>query len=256
LMTTRAFFAVVIAVAIAASAADADEVTLLSAAVMKPALTELIGEFERTTGHKLTISYDSAGEVRKRIQGGETADVAIIQKPSVEALAQQGKVVAGTVVTLARSGVAVGVPAGRPKPDISSVDALKRSLLAAKSIAYPDASLGHASGVHFRGVMDRLDITKEIDAKAKLMKGTVAEFAAHDSADIIITQPMEILATPGYELVGWLPEELQNRERFTWAAGIPATATSAEAGRTLIQFLSSPTAAAIIKKRGMEPAAR
>ena len=239
-----------------AGAANAVEVKLLSAAVMKPALTELSGEFERTTGHKLRISYDSAGEVRNRIQGGEIADVAIIQKPSVEALAQQGKVVAGTVVMLARSGVAVAVPAGRPKPDISSVDALKRSLLAAKSVAYPDANLGHASGIHFRGVMDRLDITKEVDAKAKLMKGTVAEFAAQDSADIVISQPMEILATPGYDLVGWLPQELQNRERFTWAAGIPATATSVEAGRALIQFLSSPTAAAIMKKRGMEPAAR
>ena len=239
-----------------AGAANAAEVKLLSAAVMKPALTELTVEFERTTGHRLTISYDSAGEVRKRIQAGETADVAIIQKPSVEALARQGQIVTGTLATLARSGVAVGVPAGRTKPDISSVDALKRSLRAAKSIAYPDANLGHASGIHFRGVMDRLDITKEVDAKAKLMKGTVAEFAAHDSADIVISQPMEILATPGYDLVGWLPEELQDRERFTWAAGIPATATSAEAGRALIQFLSSPTAAAIIKTRGMEPAAR
>ena len=234
-------------------AASAAEVKLLSAAVMKPALTELAGEFERASGHTLTITYESAGVVRNRIQGGEIADAAIIQKPSVEALAQQGKIVAGSVVTLARSGVAVAVPAGRPKPDIGSIDALKRSLLAAKSVAYPDASLGHASGIHFRGVMDRLGITKDIDAKAKLMKGTVAEFAAHDSADIVISQPMEILATPGYELVGWLPEELQNREGFTWAAGIPATATSPEASRALIQFLSSPTAAAIIKKRGMEP---
>ncbi|MBI3826073.1 MAG: hypothetical protein HY294_08755 [Candidatus Rokubacteria bacterium] len=127
-----------------------------------------------------------------------------------------------TVVTLARSGVAVGVPAGRSKPDISSVDALKRRLLAAKSIAYPDGNLGHARGIPFRWVMDRLAITNEVDAKAKLMKGTVVELA----------------------------------ERFTWAAGIAATATSAEAGRALIQFLSSPAAAAIIKKRGMEPAAR
>ncbi len=239
-----------------ASVVNAAEVKLLSAAVMKPALTELTGEFERATGHRLTISYDSAGQVIRRIQVGETTDVAIIQRSAVDALAQEGKIVAGAVVTLARSGVAVAVPAGRPKPDITSVDALKQSLLTAKSIAYPDASLGHASGIHFRGVMDRLGITKEVDAKAKLMKGTVAEFAAHDSADIVISQPMEFLATPGYDLVGWLPEELQNRERFTWAAGILATASSADAGRALIQFLSSPTAAAIIKKRGMEPAAR
>src|SRR2546428_11771065 len=85
-----------------------------------------------------------------------SADVAIIQKPAVAALAQQGKILAGPAVTLARSGVGVAVPAGRPRPDISSVEALKRSLLAATSVAYPDPKLGHASGIHFHGVMDRL----------------------------------------------------------------------------------------------------
>jgi molybdate transport system substrate-binding protein len=239
-----------------AGVANAAEVRLLSAAVLKPALKDLAPEFERTTGHTLVITYESAGVVRNRIQSGEVADVAIIQKPAVEVLAQQGRIVPASVVTLARSGVAVGVPAGRPRPDVSSVDALTRSLLAAKSVAYPDASLGHASGIHFRWVMDRLGITKDVDAKAKLMKGTVAEFAAQDSADIVISQPMEFLATPGYELVGWLPEELQDRERFTWAAGIPATASAADAARALIQFLSSPTAAQVIKQKGMEPAAR
>ena len=253
---TRAFFAVVIAAAIAASAADAAEVKLLCAFVLKPAITDLAPEFERASGHTLAITYESAGVVRNRIQDGEAADVAIIQRPSLDALAQQGKILPGSVVTLARSGVAVAVPAGRPKPDIGSVDALKRSLLAARSVAYPDPKLGHASGIHFHGVMDRLGITKDVDAKAKLMKASVAEFAAQDSADIVISQPMEILATPGFELVGWLPEELQERDRFTWAAGVPANSGSAGAGRTLIQFLSSPPAAAIIKKRGMEPGAR
>ena len=253
---TRAFFAVAMAAALAASAADADEVKLLSAFVLKPAITDLAPEFERVSGHTLAITYESAGVVRDRIQNGEAADVAIIQKPVVDALAQQGKILAGSVVTLARSGVGVAVPAGRPKPDISSVEALKRSLLAANSIAYPDPSLGHASGIYFRGVMDRLGIAKDVDGRAKLMKASVAEFAAHDSADIVISQPMEILATPGYELVGWLPEELQDRGRFTWAAGVTAKSTSPGAARALIQFLSSPAAAAIIRKRGMEPGAR
>jgi molybdate transport system substrate-binding protein len=229
-------------------------IVLLCAAVLKPAITELAPEFERATGHTLNVTYESAGVVRDRILKSEAADVTIIQKPVVESLARQGAIVAGSVVTLARSGVAIGVPAGRPKPDIGSVDALKRALAAAPSIAYPDSGLGHASGIHFRGVMDRLGITREVDAKAKLMKGTVVEFAAHDSADIVVTQPMEILATPGYELVGWLPEELQDRERFTWSAGIPASAKSPDAGRALIQFLVSPAARAVITKKGMEPA--
>ena len=129
-------------------------------------------------------------------------------------------------------------------------------LLEAKSIAYPVPDAGHASGIHFLGVIERLGVVQQVNAKAKFMEGSVADFAARDSADIVISQPMEILAAPGYELIGWLPEELQDRERFTWAAGILATASSTDAGGALIRFLSSPTAAAVIKKRGMEPAAR
>ena len=234
-------------------ATNTAEVRLLCALVMKPALTELAGAFEGTTGHKLAISYDSAGAVRNRIAGGEIADVVIIQKTSLKALARQGRIVVRSVVTLARSGVAVAVPAGRAKPGISSVHALKRSLLAAKSIAYPDANLGHASGIHFRGVIDQLGITAEVDAKAKLIPWTVAEFAVRDTADIVISQPMEFLATPGYEVVGWLPEELQDREQFTWAAGVTANAKEPKAAEALVKFLSSPTAAAVIKKKGMEP---
>jgi molybdate transport system substrate-binding protein len=247
-----------IAVVIAATVcglgrAQAGEVKLLSALVMKPALTELTGNFERSSGHKLTITYDSAGAVAKRIQSGETADAAIIQKPTVEALVKEGKIVSGSNVILARSGVGAAVRQGTPKPDISSVEALKRTLLAAKSIAYPVPDAGHASGIHFLGVIERLGIAQQVNAKAKFMEGTVAEFAAKDSADIVISQPMEILATPSYELVGWLPEELQDRERFTWTMGTTANAKDPEAAKALIRFLSSPAAAAVIKAKGMEP---
>ena len=237
-------------------AANAAEVTLLSAEVMKPALTELTGEFERMTGHTLTISYDSAGRIRNRVQAGESADVALIQKPAMEALSEQGKIAPGSIVTLARSGVAMAVRKGAPKPDIASADALRRALLAARSIAYPDPARGAASGVHFRGVIERLGIAQEVNAKAKLMQGTFPEFAAHDEADIAITQPMEILSEPSYELVGWLPEELQEYKNFTWAAAVTANAKEPDAAKALTQFLASPTAAQVIKKRGMEPVAR
>jgi molybdate transport system substrate-binding protein len=245
-----------IALLIAASApgmVQAGEVKLLSALVMKPALTDLSGSFEPTSGHQLAVAYDSAGAVTKRIQSGEAADVAIIQKPAIEALIKEGKIVSGSNVILARSGVAVAVRAGAAKPDISSVDALKRTLLAAKSIAYPVPDAGHASGIHFLSVIERLGIAQQVNAKAKFMKGSVAEFAAQDSAEIVISQPMEILATPGYQPVGWLPEELQDRERFTWALGVTAKAMDPDAARTLIRFLSSPAAAAVIKAKGMEP---
>ena len=233
-----------------AGAANAAEVKLLSAAILRPALTELAGEFERMTGHKLTISYGEAGAVRNRIQGGEIADVAIIQKPAVEALSEQGKIARGSIVTLARSGVAVALRKGAPKPDIGSVDALKRSLLAATSIAYPDPTGGGAVGVHFRGVIERLGIAQEVNAKAKLRNPSLAR----DEVEIVITQAAEILAEPNLDLVGWLPDELQDYNAFTWAAGVTANAKEPDAAKALIQFLSSPTAAVVIKKRGMEPA--
>jgi molybdate transport system substrate-binding protein len=251
-------FAIALLIALFASTcnqggARADEVKLLSALVMKPAITDLADVFERTSGHKLAAAYDSAGGVTKRIQSSEAADVAIIQKPAIEALIKEGKIVSGSNVILARSGVGAAVPRGTPKPDIGSVDALKGVLLAAKSIAYPVPDAGHASGIHFLGVIERLGIAQQVNAKAKFMEGTVAEFAAHDSAEIVISQPMEILATPGYELVGWLPEELQNREGFTWALGVTANAKNPGAARALIRFLTTPPAAAVIKAKGMEP---
>jgi len=155
------------------------------------------------------------------------------------------------MATIARSGIAVAVPKGAPKPDIGSVEALKRSLLAARSISYPDPAMGHASGIQFRAVLQRLGIADQVNAKARLQKGTFAESLAEDHADLGITQPMEILATPGFELVGWLPAELQDYERFTWAAGVTANAREPAAAEALIRFLSSPAAAAVIRKKGM-----
>jgi molybdate transport system substrate-binding protein len=145
--------------------AGAAEVKLLSAAVMKPVLVDLASEFERATGHTLTITYESAGVVRDRVQAGENTDVAIIQRPVVEALLKQGKFRPGSTVTLARSGVGVAVRAGAIKSDISTVEAFKQSLLAAKSIAYPDPAAGHASGIHFRGVLERLGIADQVNAR-------------------------------------------------------------------------------------------
>lgn len=239
-----------------AGAVSGTEVKLLSAEVMKPALAELTGEFERLTGHKLIISYDSAGKVRTRLQEGERTDVVIVQQPAAEALAEQGKLARESIVTLARSGVALAVRKGAPKPDIRSVDSLKRALLAAKSIAYPDPGRGAASGLHFRRVLERLGIASEVNVKAKFMKGTLGEFVTEDEAEIAITQPMEILAEPRYVMVGWLPDELQDYPNFTWAAALTAKAKESDAAQALVQFLASPTAAQVLKKRGMEPIAK
>src|SRR2546422_3888876 len=138
-----AFFVAAVGAAVMVSAADADEVKLLSAFVLKPAIAELAPEFERASGHTLAITYESAGIVRDRIQNGEAADVAIIQKPAVAALAQQGKILAGTAVTLARSGVGVAVPAGKPRPHISSGAAPQRAPPAATAVPYSGPQARH-----------------------------------------------------------------------------------------------------------------
>src|SRR5438105_10885762 len=141
-----------------AGSASAAELKLLSALVMKPAISELSSDFEHTTCHKLTLSYDSAGAVKNRLQAGEAADVVIIQKPAVEELIKEGKLIPRSNIILARSGVAAAVARGAPRPDISSTEAFKLALLAARSIAYPIPDAGHASGIHFRGVIERLGI--------------------------------------------------------------------------------------------------
>ena len=247
--------AVLVLLLASGGASQAAEVKLLSAEVLRHAINELVGDFERTTGHKLTISYGSAVAVRDQVQGGASADVTINQRPLLEALSEQGKIARGTVVTLARSGLGVGVRKGSPKPDISTVDAFKRTLLNAHSIAYSDPSRGAASGIHFRGVLERLGITQEVNAKAKLRRPVAAGSVADHDAEIVITQPMEILAEPNLELVGWLPDELQDYAAFTWAAGVTANSREPDAAKALIQFLSSPGAAAVIRKKGMVPAA-
>ena len=137
---------------------------------MKPVFTELVDEFEQTTRHKLTISYVPAGAAKSRIEAGETFDVAILQRPAAEELAQQGKINSRGMTTLSRSGLALAIRQGMTKPDISTIEAFKRALLEAKSISYPDPAQGHAAGAHFSKIIDRLGIAAQINAKAKLQK--------------------------------------------------------------------------------------
>jgi molybdate transport system substrate-binding protein len=244
-------FVLLIMVGIAAQAA---EVKVLSAGVMRPVLNSLAGEFERTTRHKLVISYAPAGAVRSRIQDGETADVTILPRPAIDELVKQGKIAAGSTVNLFYSAVGVAVRAGALKPDISSVEALKRTLLAAKSIAYSDPAAGGSSGIHFARVLERLGIVEEMKSKSKLVQSPTAEFAAKGEVELAIQQVNELLAIPGIEVVGPLPPELQNQTAFTFAAGILPGAAEPEAGRALIKFLTSPAAASVIRAKWLEPA--
>jgi len=234
----------------------AAEIKVLSAVAMRSALDDLAPQFERTTGHKLTISYAVAGEHRKRIEDGEFGDITILPRPWFEPLLTQGKISAGSQMIVARSTVGVSVRAGTPKPDISSVEAVKRSLLAAKSIVYADPAKGGASGVHFVRMLEKLGIVEEMRPKTILIPGAgAAEVVARGEADIAVSQTIDLIRVAGADYAGPLPPELQNTTDFVFSAGVLTSAKEPDAAKALIKFLSGPEAARVIKGKGLEPGA-
>ena len=236
--------------------AEAAELKVLSAFGMQSVMDDLGPKFERATGHKLAISFATGGATVKRAQDGETADVVIALRQGIDGLVKDGKAIEDNVTVLARSGIVVVVRKGAPKPDISSPDALKRTLLAAKSISYVDPASGGASGIHFAKVLDRLGIANEMQSKTVFPNpktpAEVGVLVANGEAEIGVHVIQEVMSVAGIEIVGPLPGDLQNT--IVFAAAIMASAKDAEASKALVNFLRTPEAAAVIKAKGMEPA--
>jgi molybdate transport system substrate-binding protein len=233
--------------------AHASEIKVLSAVAMRAALDDLALEFERQTGHKVTITYATAGAVRDRIQGGEMVDLTILPRPAMDPVVKQGKIASGTVAVFARSAVSVAVRAGTPKPDISTVAAFKRAMHAAQSVAYADPARGGGSGIHFASVLERLGIVEEMKPKTKLVPGDESvQLVAKGEAEIAVVNTPVILREPGVELVGPLPAELQNTVDFVFFVGVGVTAKEPEAAKALIKFLLAPDAARVINAKGLE----
>ncbi|MFN7921418.1 MAG: substrate-binding domain-containing protein [Bryobacteraceae bacterium] len=221
------------------------------------AYLELAPEYERATGTKLITEFGpSMGVTPKaipvRLERGETIDVVILAAPALDNLIRQGKVVPGSRVDLARSSIAMAVKAGAPKPDISSVDALTRTLLEAKSIAYSDS----ASGVYLSTeLFPKLGIADQIKPKARKIEATpVGEIVAKGEAEIGFQQMSELRPVKGIDIVGPLPPGSQRITVF--AAGIPVSSTQPEAAKALIQWLASPAAHRVMEQSGMEPLKR
>jgi len=236
-----------------ASTAQAAELKLMSTSAMKVALIDLTTAFEHATKHKVTATYGNPGVIRGRILAGEPMDVLVLPELGLDDLVKQGKIVAGSKIILARSVLGVAVRAGTPKPDISTPEALKRALLAAKSAVYTDPALGSPGGIHFAKVLERLGIAEEMKRKSKLHDGTSfnAEFVARGEIEISIQPISEILPVQGVELVGPLPGDLQLT--IVFATGIGTGAKEQPAAKEFIKFLTLPAAAAVIKATGMEP---
>jgi molybdate transport system substrate-binding protein len=238
--------------AMKATAAEPVEITVLTSVALTAALDELAPQFERTTGNKLKIGYSLIADIKKRVIAGETADVIMLSRPAMEDLSKQDKLAPGSIADIAGTPVAIAARAGAPKPDISSPDALKRSLLAAKSVAYSDPAKGGASGVYFAHVIDQLGIAEQLKPKTILVQGALAaEFVARGEAEIGVGQASEIVPVSGAQLVGPLPGELGSVTQFT--AGIGAGSKQADAAKSLILFLKGPIAAPVLKAKGFQP---
>jgi molybdate transport system substrate-binding protein len=235
-------------------AAGAAEVRVMISGGLTAAYNALVPEFERLTGNKVITAYGPSmgttiNAIPVRLERGEPADVLIMVGYALDDLAKQGKVISDSRVELVKSPIGMSVKAGAPKPDISSADAVKRTLLAAKSIAYSDS----ASGVYVSTEMfQKLGITEQMKDKArKIPAEPVGGVVARGDAEIGFQQISEMLPVPGIDIVGQLPPDLQKITVFS--AGVATVSKEPDAGRALIKFLASPAASAAIVKSGMEP---
>jgi molybdate transport system substrate-binding protein len=226
---------------------------VISGGAFKQVLNALAAQYQKDGG-KLEITYRTVGQHLGLIRDGkESFDVAVLTPEAIEALAKEGKVVPGTRADLARTGVGVVVKTGAPRPDVSTVEAFKRALLAAKSVAYIDPKAGGSSGIYVGRLLEKLGIAEAVNAKALLVQGgAVAEHIANGEAEIGVHQISEILPVAGATLVASLPDAIQN---FTvYSAGVGAAAHNETAARDLVRFLSGPHALPVIKAKGMEAA--
>ncbi len=232
--------------------ANAAEIKVIASVGVKAVLEELTPQFERTSQHKVNITFGTAVPLKRQIDGGESFDVVILTPALVEDLAKQGKVAAGTSSNVAKAGIGMAIRAGAPKPDISTADAFKRTLINAKSIAY---SKEGQSGATMARLIKQLGIEEQMKDKTVLetRSGQTAANVVEGKAELAFTLLSEILPIPGAEAAGMLPAELQSYVVFT--AGIGAGAKDAQAAKAFIEFLKAPAAVPTMKAKGMEPGA-
>jgi molybdate transport system substrate-binding protein len=247
-------YLLVLIILLVAVSADADEIRVMTSGAFTEALRDLATQYERATKNTVVTTYgasmgDAPGSIPSRLRRGEPVDVVILAAQALDELIAQKQVAAGSRVDLVRSSIGIAVRAGAPRPDVSSVDALKRTLLGAKSIAYSSS----ASGVYLSTeLFQRLGIADQIKDKShRIESEPVGAVVARGEAEIGFQQISELLPVPGIDYVGPLPPGAQRVTVF--AAGVAAAAKAPDAARALIVFLASPAAAAAIRKSGLEP---
>ena len=238
-----------VALALLCGAAEASDVKVLSTRATEELYRELVPRFETATGHQVTTIFTGTLDVQQRIAAGESYDVIIMVDSAIDEHIRTGKVIPGSRVDIARATIGAGVRAGLPRPDISSVDSLKRALLAANSIGYSTGP----SGDYVIEMLQKLGIAEAVKPKLRQAPTTmlVASIIASGEADIGFQQANELSHFPGVDYLGPLPTELQET---TWrSGGIMTGSRAATAGKELLEFISGPSAAPVIRKHGLDP---
>lgn len=233
----------------AATAARADNVVVLSSTGLQAVIETSGPKFEQTTGHKLVVSIDTANNLRGKIDRGQVFDVAILTPTLIDALIKSGKIVSGSAANIARAGVGIAYRTGGVRPDISSLGALKKTLLEAKSITY--ATTGQ-SGAYFRKLIEQMGIVDQVLAKSKPLPGghAVGELVAHAEAELAIQSVPDLRAVSGVEVIAF-PAELQSYIVLT--GGVAANARSPAGAAAFMKYLTDPAALPVLKAKGLEP---
>jgi molybdate transport system substrate-binding protein len=257
--TTRLLAATLALVAgVLADEASTAELKVVSAGAMRAVLQELAPAFETASGHKLKIEYATAGAIEQKVAADDDIDVAIMTKPRVDRLVREAKIVGGSTTTLASAQIGLAVKKGAAKPDISSVDAFKRTLLNAKSVAYADPASGATSGAYLAQVVEKLGISAELKPKTRLVAAgaaqgpRVGDAVARGEAEIGIQPISELVEVEGIDVVGPLSSELQSPD-LVYVAGAPYMSMQPIVAKALIDFLADPKAAAVYRAKGLQP---
>jgi molybdate transport system substrate-binding protein len=229
-----------------AGAASAAEMTLFCTQALRTSLLELAPRFEKATGHKVNLVVAPSGQLVKKVEAGEIADLLIANASNIDALIKDGKVT-GDRVDIARAQVGLSIKAGNPRPDISTPEAVRKALLDAKAISY---SAGGLSGNNFEFAMNKLGILDEVKKKAK-NASPAAKLVVSGEADIAVQQISELIAVEGSELLGPLPAELDQVTQFSM--GVLSDGKQKDVARAMLDYLRTPEAQAVIKEKGLTP---